>query len=274
MKPVQITTILLALSPLAAAWPTWLPDLDSLIVRRQDDDSSATTASPQETATPTAKATTTATTKGKSEPTTTNLNQGGKTTSKSGSGTGTKTAEATHTEYDAQDPAGSVVMITPAATSGTQLYKIGDYVTWGWNYTNVQGNPTAIDVLVSCSKATNTWTLTQNMTFATEGAFTWDTGSYQQTAVASPLLTEQYTLLIYDAESSVSATAEAGYLSPFSGFVFGLYTPRPYTPLAEGWKCATCSAALSDNEKRALGFAFTMAAITVASFTWFVTGLW
>lgn len=230
--------------------------------------------SPQETATatPTAKVTTT-TSKGKNQPTTTNLNQGGKTTTKSGSDSNTKTSNGTHTTYNAQDPAGSVVMITPAATDGTQLYKVGDYVTWGWNYTNVQGNPTAVDVLVSCSVASNTWTLTQNMTFETKGAFTWDTGSYQQTAVASPLLTEQYTLLIYDAESSVSATAEAGYLAPFSGFVFGLYTPRPYTPLAQ-WKCATCSAALSDNEKRALGFAFSMAAITVASFTWFVVGLW
>ena len=234
--------------------------------------------SPKETASPTATATDaepTTSAKGKNNPSTANLNTAGKTVTSTGTGTKTtKSKAATHTEYDAQDPAGSVVMITPAATAGTQLYKVGDYVTWGWNYTNVQGNPTAIDVLVSCSKATNTWTLTQNMTFETQGAFTWDTGSYQQTAVASPLLTEQYTLLIYDAESSVSATAEAGYLAPFSGFVFGLYTPRPYTSIQDGWKCATCSAALSDNEKRALGFAFTMAAITVASFTWFVTGLW
>jgi hypothetical protein len=169
------------------------------------------------------------------------------------------------------DPAGNVVMVTPAITMGSQLYKIGDYVTWGWNYTNLQGPPTAIDVLVSCSKASNTWTLTQNMTFATEASYTWDTNAYQQTAIQSPLLTEEYTLLIYDAESSVSATAEAGYLAPYSGFRFGLYVPKPYTPLGE-WKCVTCSAGVSDMDRRALGAALIMSVVTVLSFTWFVTG--
>jgi len=191
----------------------------------------------------------------------------------SGSGSKKTSATATHTDYDARDPAGSVVMVTPATTEGTQLYKIGDYVTWGWNYTNLQGAPTAIDVLVSCSAATETWTLTQNMTFATLGSYTWDTGAYQQTAVASPLLTEEYTLVIYDADSSVSATAEAGYLGPYTGFTFGMYEGQSYTPLSE-WTCATCSAAMGDTEKRVIGFAVSMAAVTVLSFTWFVAGLW
>lgn len=204
---------------------------------------------------------------------TTNLNTGGMSTSApSGTAKGNSTSKPTHTVYNDEDPAGSVVMITPAATLGTQLYKIGDFVTWAWNYTNLQGPPTAIDVLVSCSTASNTWTLTQNMTFATEGAFTWDTGAYQHTAVASPLLTEEYTLIIFDADSSISATAEAGYLAAFDGFVFGMYTPQPYTPLSD-WQCATCSAAVSDMDKRALGFALTMSIITVLSFTWFVTGI-
>lgn len=174
--------------------------------------------------------------------------------------------------YNEQDPAGSVVMVTPAITMGSQLYKIKDYVTFGWNYTNLQGTPTAIDVLAACSKASNTWTLTQNMTFETAGSFTWDTGAYQATAVQSPLLTEEYTLIIYDAESSVSATAEAGYLAPFTGFKFGLYLPKPYQPLGE-WKCSTCSAGVSATDRRALGAALAMSVLTVLSFTWFVTGL-
>jgi hypothetical protein len=162
-------------------------------------------------------------------------------------------------------------MITPAATLGTQLYKIGDYVTWSWNYTNLQANPTALDVLVSCSKATETWTLTTNMTFATLGSFTWDTKE-QATAVQSPLLTEQYTLIILDADSSISATPVAGYLGAFSQFTFGMYTPQPYTPLNE-WNCATCSAAAPSIDKTAVGFAVSMSIITLLSFTWFVTGL-
>ena len=174
--------------------------------------------------------------------------------------------------FDPNAAPGSVHMVTPAATAGSALYKIGDQVTWGWNYTDLQGKPTAIDVLVSCSKASATWTLTQNMTFATKGSYTWDTDAYQHTAIESPLLTEEYTLVIYDAESSISATAEPGYLAPFTGFTFGLYTPRPYTPLGE-WKCATCSAGVSDMERRGLGVVLAMSLVTVLSFTWFVTGL-
>ena len=40
------------------------------------------------------------------------------------------------------------------------------------------------------------------------------------------------TLLIYDAESSVSATAKAGYLGVFNTFQFGMYTPQPYVPFS------------------------------------------
>jgi hypothetical protein len=162
-------------------------------------------------------------------------------------------------------------MVTPAATLGSQLYKIGDNITWAWNYTNLLAPPTAIDVLVTIS-STQVWTLTQNMTFSTDGAFTWDTHDYAATAVGTPLLTDLYTLVIYDAQSAVTAQGEAGYLAPYEGFQFGMYQTQTYTPLPQ-WVCATCNAAISDTERRVLGFALTMSIITVLSFTWFVTGL-
>lgn len=109
------------------------------------------------------------------------------------------------------------------------------------------------------------------MTFNTKGAYMWDTGEYQATAVSDPLIVEQYTLIIVDADSSVSATAEAGYLAPYSGFKFGLYTARPYSDL-DDWQCATCSAALGAMERRAVGAAVAMSVVTVLSFTWFVAG--
>lgn len=43
--------------------------------------------------------------------------------------------------------------------------------------------------------------------------------------------------------------------------------------MTDGWKCAVCSAALSDTERQAMKFMFGMAAVTVLSFTWFVGGL-
>ena len=85
--------------------------------------------------------------------TTTNLNTGGRpksTGTDKDKSSGTKTSKAPkHTMFNEQDPAGSVVMITPAVTAGLQLYRIDDHVTFGWNYTNLQGTPTAIDVLAS-----------------------------------------------------------------------------------------------------------------------------
>lgn len=99
----------------------------------------------------------------------------------------------------------------------------------------------------------------------------WDTGAYQATAVSDPLLTETYTLIIYDADSSISAVAAPGYLSAFDNYAFGMYTGQPYTPLNE-YKCATCSGALSDMERRALGMVLGVSVVTVLSFTWFVGG--
>lgn len=163
-------------------------------------------------------------------------------------------------------------MLEPKTTSGvTKLYKLGDTVTWSWNYTSLLGTPTAVDVLVSCSTATETWTLTQNMTFEPTGAYTWDTKNYTDANKATPFPVAMYTLIVYDADSSISATAEAGYLSVYSGFQFGLYTGQPYQDLGE-WQCATCSAGNGDLDRKALGFVFTMSIITVLSFTWFVTG--
>ncbi|KAI1464982.1 uncharacterized protein F4812DRAFT_441196 [Daldinia caldariorum] len=274
----QFLTLALALTPLTSAWPGWLPDVDTLVVR-QDDSSPDASATPTETSAPADKESSVPPTKTTDDskatkapesdkPQTTNLNTA------SANPHSNSTAKPTHKTYDAMDPAGGVAMITPATTAGTTLYRIGDPtpITWVWNYTSLQGTPTAIDVLVSCSTASQTWTLTQNMTFEPTATFTWDTEKYSESAVASPLLVAQYTLLIHDSDSSVDATAEAGYLAPFDGFQFGLYTARPYEDLGE-WKCATCSGALGDVDRQAIGFAITMSIITVLSFTWYVTGI-
>ena len=209
----------------------------------------------------------------------TNLNTGGinqpsQTGTNTGKATGTNTKAGNgtiHTQYDPTDPAGAVVMTNPPVTAGSQLYKIDDFVTWGWNYTNLLGSPTAVDVLVSCSTASATWTLTQNMTFETQATYTWDTKKFQADNIKNQLPVAVYTLLIYDADSSFTQAADPGYLSPFSGFTFGLYTPQPYTPLGD-WTCSTCSGAMSEMERRGLGAAVAMCVVTVFSFTWFVTG--
>jgi hypothetical protein len=164
-------------------------------------------------------------------------------------------------------------MITPAVISGPQYFKIGDFVTFAWNYTNLLATPTAVDIVATCTANQQLYTIAANQTVGNStGAVTWDTGSYQATALQNPLLTQTYTLIIYDAASQISATAQPGYLAVYDQYTFGMYTPQPYTPLAD-WKCATCSGALSDMERRALGGMLGMCIITVLSFTWFVGGL-
>lgn len=164
-------------------------------------------------------------------------------------------------------------MLTPAVTAGSQFYKIGDYVTFVFNMTSVLATPTALDVMATCTVNSQLYPIAMNMTVHNAtAAVTWDTSAYQQTAASNPLLTEIYTLIIYDADSSVSATAEPGYLAAFDQYAFGMYVPQSYTPLSD-YVCATCSGAMGDMEKRALGMVFAMGIITVLSFTWFVTGL-
>ena len=122
-------------------------------------------------------------------------------------------------------------MITPNALSTSKYYKIGDWVTFAWNYTSLSVTPTAIDVLASCSANQGTYTLAVNQSVAPTGKILWDTGAYQSTATL-PLLTETYTLIVYDADSSISATSQAGYLAVSDDFTFGMYSPQPYTPLS------------------------------------------
>ncbi|RYP71693.1 hypothetical protein DL771_004644 [Monosporascus sp. 5C6A] len=288
----QLLTVAVALSPLASAWSNLLPDVGALVVRqegttttaertseptRNTDSEPTTTRDGDRTTTRDGDRTTTESpgptddgTTTRRRPTTTNLNTGG---TRTGTRSGSDSSEPTRTTFNPIDGAGSVVMVTPAITDGFQLYKIENPtpITWVWNYTQLQGTPTAIDVKVSCSVASATWTLTQNMTFRSPATFTWDTNSFSQTPGQDPLLTEQYTLLVHDSDGSPTDQAEPGYLAPFDGFRFGLYKKVDYTPLNE-WDCVTCSAANGDLDRKALGFAVSMSAITVLTFTWYVAG--
>lgn len=162
--------------------------------------------------------------------------------------------------------------MTPAAAS-TTYFKIGDYITFAWNYTSLEATPTAVNIMATCKANAQLYTIATNQTVTNSvQAVTWDTSGYQATAVTNPLLTQTYTLIIYDAESSISATPEPGYLSVYSQYSFGMYVPQPYAPLND-WVCATCSGALSDMERQAMRLMLAMGVVTVLSFTWFVTGL-
>ena len=160
--------------------------------------------------------------------------------------------------FPANSPAGSVQMIEPITTT-LVLFKIGDFISFRWNYTNLLADPTAVDVLAVDSAATVTHTLTENMTFEVPGQFTWDTDQYQEeNAGNNGLRVAWYTLYIHDSDESPTEVADAGYLSPYNQLQFGLYTPQPYTPLSE-WTCAVCNSVPVNPAASAAGLAVTLA---------------
>ena len=117
-------------------------------------------------------------------------------------------------------------MLTPAITAATTYYKVGDMVTFGWNYTSLKVTPAHIDVYVTCTANQATYTITNNATYNPTGKAVWNTS--EDATGAHPLLTDKYTLVIHDSDKDVTAAAQAGYLSRFDRFSFGMYTPRPY----------------------------------------------
>jgi len=152
------------------------------------------------------------------------------TTGSVGASNSTQTHATKTTEIDPRLPPGGIEMVTPAAIAPSQYYKIGDYVTFAWNYTSLSVTPSAIDILASCSLNQQLYTISLNQSVGPTGAVTWDTGEYQATATI-PLLTETYTLVIYDAGQDITSIPQAGYLAVQDQFQFGMYSPQPYTPL-------------------------------------------
>lgn len=215
-----------------------------MLTRRSDTTDSTTAETSEKTATDASSASETASgTAATNTDTNTNTKSGtstdtatdaettgtGKTT---GTNTKTGTSKTTATSSISIDPAaaaGGVSMITPASSS-TTYYKIGQEVTFVWNYTSLSVTPSAVNVVASCSLNSQAYTLTSNMSVEQTGTVIWDTGKYQKTATI-PLLTASYTLFVYDTSKELGDTASAGYLSSQIGYSFGMYSPQPYTSL-------------------------------------------
>ncbi|RDW67190.1 uncharacterized protein DSM5745_09056 [Aspergillus mulundensis] len=268
---------LLLLAVLSTAW-----QLDGLnhgqLLPRQDDsssDSDTTTAAESATtgATPTAddqaEETTTSTSSSDSndEETTTATTTAKATHTGGSSSNSTTTRHSSNTtSIDARLPAGGTSMLTPNAYS-TTYYKVMDTLTFVWNYTSLSITPTAVNVVAICTQNSATYTIASNISVEQTQTVTWDTGKVDANATA-PLLTATYTLFVYDDTKEVGDTASAGELGSQNGYMFGMYTPQPYTPLNE-YVCATCSDALSATDLLGLKMAVGMGLLTVASFTWF-----
>ena len=202
-------------TPTATATDALATDTSSITGSSQPtDSSSATTGDSQNTASKTASAT------GKQ------------------SGSTHTTGKPTVTAVDPRLPAGGIQMMSPAATDPATYYKVGDQVTFGWNYTSLVVSPTAVDILVKCSANSATYTLSSNSSVKETGSVVWDTALDRNGQ--DPLLTAKYTLVIHDSDQDVTAVPSAGHLGAYSQFTFGMYLKQEYTPLGGGFMIPVC----------------------------------
>ena len=96
--------------------------------------------------------------------------------------------EATSTtDIDPRLPPGGINMITPAPLSGSQYYKIGDYVTFGWNYTSLSVTPKSIDVMASCSLNNQLYTIAVNQSVESSQMVVWDTEAESTNSAPPPM---------------------------------------------------------------------------------------
>ncbi|ODM21548.1 hypothetical protein SI65_02392 [Aspergillus cristatus] len=244
-------------------------------IARRDDTTTAEATTGDAASTTEASATATTTdsdtasaTESASESDTTGTNTNTNTASATGTASKTQSSSSS-TSIDPRMGAGGISMLIPTQ-GATSYYKIGEKVTFAWNYTSLAVTPSAINVVASCSMNDATYTISNNMSVAETGKVTWDTGKYQANATV-PLLTATYTLIVYDVDAEIGDTASAGHLSSQNQFSFGMYLPQAYTPLNE-YKCATCNGALPELDGHAVRFAMGMVTLTVLSFTWFAGG--
>jgi len=142
-------------------------------------------------------------------------------------------------------PAGGITLTMPPIQS-TSFYKIapGQYITFGWNFTNLVVTPTALTVAAVGANG-NTYPVgpTDGVIPGNAQSVVWYPYGYQTANPSLPLAQASYTLHVW-ADGGPSAAPTPGYLAPNSGLVFAMYTPQAYTPLSSGWQCAGCSGAL------------------------------
>lgn len=281
MRPSQLLAGLLAMTSVTAAMPDAFANFHGLgdvrsIFARQDDKSAS--ASEQQSSNQPTRTSASESIKASATNSDSDKNDDASTTGKpSASGSqkpsGSKTTSKPKS-YDNRLPAGGISLVTPNALAGSQFYKVGDFVTFAWNYTSLSQTPSAIDILATCTANQATYTIAVNQS-ASETQVVWDTKNTPDGQ--KPFLTEKYTLLIYDAESSVSAAPRAGYLGVFNSFQFGMYTPQAYVPFNE-FTCANCNpnGALSQFEKMTLKALLLTTGTTIGSLVYFTYtfGLW
>jgi hypothetical protein len=161
----------------------------------------------------------------------------------------------------ATDPAGGVSMISPNPVSAVSYFKLlsASPITFSWTLTSLIASPSALTiqaywyalcrgtrkravmfltmtptVVIISSQNAITYDVTPPTGIpAGDTSYVWNPAVSQQAPGAPVFAVASYTLRVFD-NRGFAVAPSAGYLSPYAGTVFGLYSPAPYTPLASG----------------------------------------
>lgn len=182
-------------------------------------------------------------------------------------GSGTNAAKATKA-INPLDPAGGVQMLTPGVFDGVQYYKNNEKVTFGFNLTSMIVTPTAINVEAFCSANSAYYTLTQNAS-AQITKVVWDLAEELATNTVAPLVMTSYALVVYDASKPRDAAPSAGYLAPFRGAQFAIYSPSPSVAMKD-FVCTGCSAATAIYNSQSVRVLLFSSIMATLGFAWFV----
>lgn len=163
---------------------------------------------------------------------------GSVTGSASGPATGSAAPSSTHIPVNA--PPGQIIFTQPPLQSAS-YYKIApsQYITFGWNFTQLYITPTSLTVSAVCENG-NTYPIgpTDGKIPGNAQSVVWYPYGYQTANPALPLAQAKYTLHI----SGGVDQPLGGQLESNDQLQFALYTPQPYTPIGSGERFAcTCS---------------------------------
>ncbi|CAG8563747.1 10757_t:CDS:2 [Paraglomus brasilianum] len=134
----------------------------------------------------------------------------------------TPTSTSNETIIDPNTPQGAIQMVTPAVTANKALYKIGSKVTFSWKYSPTPVLAPKNLTMEAQANANKNWYPIANLS-GDATSYVWDSSNQ-----SPPLLNSDYTLWIYD-ERGRTPIPSPGRLTPFSGLIFSMYSPEPYT---------------------------------------------
>ncbi|TFL00226.1 hypothetical protein BDV98DRAFT_531318 [Pterulicium gracile] len=160
-------------------------------------------------------------------------------------------------------------MIKPPMTT-TAFYKIApsEFITFQWTLSDVLASPTSLTIRATGDN-NNIYTIGDNDgTIAGDATeLVWNPYEWNQANPTLKLTPGEYRLNIWD-DRGPDTPRRPGYMQANNALKFALYTPVPYTALADGWTCMNCNAGTRlSTHPLSIALISTLLIVLLSSFT-------